>query len=99
MTPLILVVDDEKRFQQLYADILSEAGYTVKTAASAEKALDIIREKEPAMIISDVRMQGMNFRKYPFCWSRPIPMCGMLWAPLSLVRWIILKSRLILMSY
>jgi DNA-binding NtrC family response regulator len=60
MTPLVLVVDDEKRFQQLYADILSEAGYTVKTAASAEKALDIIREKEPAMIISDVRMQGMN---------------------------------------
>ena len=32
----------------------------MKTAASAEKALDIIREKEPAMIISDVRMQGMN---------------------------------------
>jgi len=60
MTQLILIVDDEKRFRQLYADTLSEAGYTVETAASAEKALDIVRKKKPDMVVSDVRMQGMD---------------------------------------
>jgi two-component system nitrogen regulation response regulator NtrX len=55
MTQLILIVDDEKRFRQLYADTLSEAGYTVETAASAEKALDIVRKKKPDMVVSDER--------------------------------------------
>ncbi len=38
MQQLILVVDDEKRFRQLYADTLTDAGYRVATAPSAEKA-------------------------------------------------------------
>ncbi len=60
MSQQILIVDDEKKFRQLYADTLSEAGYTVETAASAEDALDLVQKKKPAMVVSDVRMQGMD---------------------------------------
>ena len=60
MAQLILIVDDEKRFRQLYADTLSEAGYRVATAASAEKAMELVLKEKPAMVISDVRMQGMD---------------------------------------
>jgi len=60
MSQQILIVDDEKKFRQLYADTLSEAGYTVETAASAEDALALVQKKKPAMVVSDVRMQGMD---------------------------------------
>ena len=60
MSQPILIVDDEKRFRQLYADTLSEAGYRVATAASAEKAMEFLLKEKPAMVISDVRMQGMD---------------------------------------
>jgi len=60
MSQQILIVDDEKKFRQLYADTLSEAGYSVETAASAEDALALVQKKKPAMVVSDVRMQGMD---------------------------------------
>jgi len=60
MHQLILIVDDEKRFRQLYADTLTDAGYRVATAPSAEKALEKVLKEKPAMVISDVRMQGMD---------------------------------------
>ena len=60
MQQLILIVDDEKRFRQLYADTLTDAGYRVATAPSAEKALALAEKEKPAMVISDVRMQGMD---------------------------------------
>jgi len=60
MSQQILIVDDEKKFRQLYADTLSEAGYTVETAASAEDAMNLVQKKKPDMIVSDVRMQGMD---------------------------------------
>lgn len=60
MQQLIVIVDDEKRFRQLYADTLTDAGYRVATAPSAEKALELVGKEKPAMVISDVRMQGMD---------------------------------------
>ena len=58
--PLVFVIDDEARQRKLYADTLRDAGIQVEELASAEIALDKLKSATPDMIISDVRMPGMN---------------------------------------
>jgi two-component system, NtrC family, response regulator HydG len=58
--PLVLIVDDEPRFRALYGESLSALGVEVATAADSEEALALIRERRPAMVISDVRMPGAS---------------------------------------
>ncbi len=60
MTPAVLVIDDEARYRQLYAETLRRAGFEVRTADSAETALAEIRRSLPDMIVSDVRMPGQD---------------------------------------
>ncbi|MCP4716403.1 MAG: sigma-54-dependent Fis family transcriptional regulator [Deltaproteobacteria bacterium] len=60
MAALILIVDDEKKYRQLYAETLSESGYQVKAAACADDALRLMQEQLPGMIVSDVRMPGAD---------------------------------------
>jgi len=57
---LVFVVDDERRQRELYASTLRNAGIEVQELASAELALEKLQEVTPDMIISDVRMPGMN---------------------------------------
>jgi DNA-binding NtrC family response regulator len=57
---LVFVIDDDARQRKLYADTLREAGVEVEELASAEIALDKLQSVTPDMIISDVRMPGMN---------------------------------------
>lgn len=57
---LVFVIDDEIRQRELYAGTLRNAGIEVEEIASAELALDKLKEVKPDMIISDVRMPGMN---------------------------------------
>lgn len=52
----ILVVDDEPFIVQLVADMLSEEGYDVDTAANGLLALEQIRERPYDLILSDLRM-------------------------------------------
>ena len=60
MKPCVLVVDDEVRFRELYAQTLEAAGLAVRTAASAEEARDAIAAELPALVVSDVRMPGAD---------------------------------------
>ncbi len=56
----ILVVDDEDTVRSVLYQVLSDEGYTVVSAASAEQALEVM-EKEPiALVISDIKMPGMS---------------------------------------
>lgn len=57
---MILVIDDETRFRKLYADTLRKAGFGVRCAGSAEEAEKQREEIEPDMIVSDVRMPGID---------------------------------------
>ena len=57
---LVFVIDDEVRQRKLYAETLRDAGIQVEELASAEIALDKLQSVTPDMIISDVRMPGMN---------------------------------------
>ena len=56
----ILVVDDEENIRFLYKEVLTNEGYEVTLAGSAEEALDKIKEQTPDLITLDVKMDGMN---------------------------------------
>jgi EAL domain-containing protein (putative c-di-GMP-specific phosphodiesterase class I) len=56
----LLVVDDEAPLRELFALILSEAGWGVDTAASGEEALLFLRQWPYDVIVSDVDMPGMT---------------------------------------
>ena len=56
----ILVVDDEERMLQLLDKLLTEEGYEVRTAPTAGEALRILGDTDCDLVISDVRMPGMD---------------------------------------
>lgn len=59
-TGRVLVVDDDQVLVRLLQDILDEAGYSVVTASSGEQALSLIDTGEFDIIMSDMRMPGMD---------------------------------------
>jgi two-component system, NtrC family, response regulator GlrR len=56
----VLAVDDDPDLLRLLSIRLSAAGYTVTTAASAEQALDSLSQARPEVVITDLRMAGMD---------------------------------------
>lgn len=60
-TETIMVVDDEMSILLLIKDTLQPLGYDIKTASSAENALEMFKElKEVDLLLTDVIMQNMN---------------------------------------
>ena len=60
MSGRILVVDDDASIRETFEHHLARSGYQVRTAASAEEALAVVAEFEPALVITDIRMPGMD---------------------------------------
>ncbi len=60
MNERILVVDDDASIRETFDLHLSGEGYEVATAGSAEEALGRVAELDPAVMIADVRLPGMN---------------------------------------
>lgn len=58
--PLILIIDDETLIRQFYADLLSENGYHVETAADAQEGLQKAHQATPDVILLDIMMPGMS---------------------------------------
>lgn len=56
----ILVVDDEQKQRQILKILLNSEGYEVRTADSVETALERMAEKEPDIVITDLRMEGQD---------------------------------------
>ncbi len=56
----ILVVDDEKSQREILEMILSTEGYDVSAAASGEAALKIARERRFDLVLTDLKMTGMD---------------------------------------
>jgi CheY-like chemotaxis protein len=60
----ILIVDDEDDVRDYFAEILSDAGFNVVTAADGDEALERVREKVPDFISLDLvmpRKSGIKF--------------------------------------
>jgi two-component system, NtrC family, nitrogen regulation response regulator NtrX len=54
----ILVVDDEPDIRELVSGVLSDEGYSVRTADTAEHALEEVRIRTPRLVVLDVWLQG-----------------------------------------
>ncbi|MBI5776658.1 MAG: sigma-54-dependent Fis family transcriptional regulator [Nitrospirae bacterium] len=56
----ILIVDDEPEMRALLRDELQERGYRVAAVANGREALKKLGEEEYAVVLTDLRMQGMQ---------------------------------------
>ncbi len=56
----ILIVDDDPSLLRLLSIRLSAAGYQVQSANNAKEALGIFEGGAPQLVISDLRMEGMD---------------------------------------
>ena len=73
MSAKILIVDDDINLLKLLAMRLDKEGYAVVEANSAEQALPLVEAAFPALVITDMRMAGMDglslfeaiHKKYP----------------------------------
>lgn len=52
----ILVVDDEAPVVDLLTDVLEDEGHTVISAYNGRSALEIVRQRLPDLVISDIMM-------------------------------------------
>lgn len=59
-TPAILVVDDEPAIMSSLRRVFRRDGYEILTAESGVEALSILDARSVDVVISDMRMQGMN---------------------------------------
>ena len=56
----ILIVDDDAWIRGSLTDALSRSGNEVRTAENAEAALAVLAESHIDMVLTDVRMPGMD---------------------------------------
>jgi DNA-binding NtrC family response regulator len=56
----ILVVDDEVEMLTLLRNYLTREGYEVRTAPSAETALQLLEDQDYGVVLTDLRMRGMD---------------------------------------
>ncbi|MFA5119346.1 MAG: response regulator [Candidatus Omnitrophota bacterium] len=60
MAKHILIIDDEELVSKTLIKLLKKEGYTTEIARSGEEALGKIKKADFDLIISDVRMPGMD---------------------------------------
>ena len=60
MATKILVVDDERQLRNLISEWLIDAGFEVVTAGDGQEGVASLQQHDPALIISDVWMPGMD---------------------------------------
>jgi CheY-like chemotaxis protein len=60
MLKTILYVDDEDNLLELVKDFFEMQGYIVFTANNGEAGLQIVHDKKPDLVITDLDMPGMG---------------------------------------
>jgi signal transduction histidine kinase len=60
MTQHILLVDDEEGIRKVLDISLSDSGFKVFTAETGKEALDIFRKMRPPIVLTDIKMPGMD---------------------------------------
>ena len=60
--PTVLVVDDEELVRTFLTRVLGGAGYRVISASSGEEAMAILASTAIDLVVTDIRMPGMDGR-------------------------------------
>ena len=60
MKAKILVIDDDTSLRRVLEYNLQEEGYEVETAASGEDGLKMFKQLQPDLVITDMKMSGMD---------------------------------------
>lgn len=60
MSSDILIVDDEPDIRELIGGVLEDEGYSVRMAATSQKALEEVRSRTPSLVVLDVWLQGSD---------------------------------------
>ena len=56
----VLIVDDQFGIRVLLQEVLSQEGYTVFQAPNGQKALELVKEESPDLILLDMKIPGMD---------------------------------------
>jgi signal transduction histidine kinase len=56
----ILLVDDEEGIRNVLGITLKDMGYSVYAAADSREALDIFRQERPPIVLTDIKMPGLD---------------------------------------
>lgn len=57
---LLLVVDDDNGARQAMDDFLTEEGYEVLLATSGQHALELLADRVPSLLVTDLEMPGID---------------------------------------
>lgn len=58
--PLILIVDDEENFREIFGAKLSADGYRIETAENGQMGIEKAKQLKPNLILMDVNMPVMD---------------------------------------
>lgn len=56
----ILIVEDNEKNMKLFRDVLQATGYATLEATSGEDALALAQSENPALVLMDVQLPGMD---------------------------------------
>lgn len=56
----VLIIDDEVAILNMFKKAFSQAGYTVRSAESAEEAIEILNQNSIHIMFLDLNLPGMN---------------------------------------
>jgi two-component system response regulator (stage 0 sporulation protein F) len=56
----LLIVDDQNGIRLLLAEVFSSEGYQTYQASNGERALEIVREEPPDLVLLDMKIPGMD---------------------------------------
>ena len=82
----IVLIDDEEDIREVMTLSLKDAGYRVESAADGETGLRLCKEISPRIVITDIRMPGLDGLQVLEALKKKIRI-SKLSSPLPLVRW------------
>ena len=57
---IIVVVEDNELNRRLFVDLLATRGHTIFEVADGVKALDVIAEKQPDLVLMDIQLPNIS---------------------------------------
>lgn len=73
MEKTILIVDDEEGIRKVLGISLSDMGYKVISAENGETALALFRDNNPQIVLTDIKMPGMDGIELLSCLKKEAP--------------------------